>query len=88
MIVGGNGIPDICEVNSCPADCAPDNGDGTFGDGVVQIMDLISLINNFGPLGGFGPCDMSPDNGDGTFGDGIVDINDLIVEINSFGLCP
>ena len=86
--LGGNGIPDICEVNSCPADCAPDNGDGTYGDGVVQIMDLISLINNFGPLGGFGPCDMSPDNGDGTFGDGIVDINDLIVEINSFGLCP
>ncbi|MEM7230235.1 MAG: hypothetical protein AAF432_15620, partial [Planctomycetota bacterium] len=28
---------------SCPADCAPDNGDGTFGNGMVNIDDLLSV---------------------------------------------
>ncbi|MCA9295113.1 MAG: hypothetical protein KC983_01325, partial [Phycisphaerales bacterium] len=58
----------------CPTDCAPDNGDGTFGNGIVNIDDLLSVINDFGANGG--PCDNTPDNGDGTFGNGIVNIDD------------
>ncbi|MCA9296579.1 MAG: VCBS repeat-containing protein, partial [Phycisphaerales bacterium] len=58
----------ICgdDATPCPADCAPDNGDGTFGNGVINIDDLLEVINNFGAAGG--PCDSAPDNGDGTFG--------------------
>jgi hypothetical protein len=72
-------------VIACPADCAPDNGDGTFGNGVVNIDDLLAVINAFGQLGG--PCDIAPDNGDGTFGNGIVNIDDLLGVINAFGPC-
>ncbi|MCA9296894.1 MAG: hypothetical protein KC983_10255, partial [Phycisphaerales bacterium] len=50
----------------CPADCAPDNGDGTYGNAVVNIDDLLATVNAFGATGG--PCDSAPDNGDGTFG--------------------
>ncbi|MCA9296667.1 MAG: VCBS repeat-containing protein, partial [Phycisphaerales bacterium] len=50
----------------CPADCSPDNGDGTVGNGSVNIDDLLAVINAFGDPGG--PCDNAPDNGDGTFG--------------------
>ncbi|MEM7230158.1 MAG: M12 family metallopeptidase [Planctomycetota bacterium] len=70
----------------CPADCAPDNGDGTFGNGVVNVDDLIAVITSFGDPGG--PCDLAPDNGDGTFGNGIVNVDDLIGAINAFGACP
>ncbi|MEM7227703.1 MAG: hypothetical protein AAF432_02705 [Planctomycetota bacterium] len=70
----------------CPQDCAPDNGDGTYGNGVVNIDDLIAVINSFDELGG--PCDGAPDNGDGTFGNNIVNIDDLIAVINEFGPCP
>ncbi len=71
----------------CPADCSPVNPDGTVGDGIINIHDLIALINAFGSTGG-GPCDFAPDNGDGTFGDGVVNIKDLITLINTFGPCP
>ncbi|MCA9295345.1 MAG: hypothetical protein KC983_02490, partial [Phycisphaerales bacterium] len=60
----------------CPADCAPDNGDGTFGNDIVNIDDLLAVINGFGEAGG--PCDNAPDNGDGTFGNSIVNIDDLL----------
>ncbi|MEM7229297.1 MAG: choice-of-anchor B family protein [Planctomycetota bacterium] len=70
----------------CAADCAPDNGDGTFGNNMVNIDDLLAVINNFGQAGG--PCDLAPDNGDGTFGNGIVNIDDVLEVINSFGPCP
>ncbi|MEM7227451.1 MAG: hypothetical protein AAF432_01410 [Planctomycetota bacterium] len=72
--------------SDCPADCAPDNGDGTFGNDTVNIDDLLAVINNFGNPGG--PCDNAPDNGDGTFGNGIVNIDDLLGVINAFGACP
>jgi hypothetical protein len=71
---------------TCPWDCAPDNGDGTFGNGLVNIDDLLSVINDFGAAGG--PCDNAPDNGDGTFGNGIVNIDDLLEVINNTGPCP
>jgi len=70
----------------CPADCAPDNGDGTFGNGIVNVDDLLEAINAFG--GGAGPCDNAPDNGDGTFGNGVINIDDLLGVINALGPCP
>ncbi|MEM7229636.1 MAG: hypothetical protein AAF432_12565 [Planctomycetota bacterium] len=70
----------------CPTDCSPDNGDGTFGNDVTNIDDLLEVINSFGAAGG--PCDSAPDNGDGTFGNNIVNIDDLLNVINNFGPCP
>ncbi|MEM7228436.1 MAG: PQQ-dependent sugar dehydrogenase [Planctomycetota bacterium] len=86
--VDGNEIPDVCEepVITCPWDCTPDNGDGTFGNGVVNIDDLLEVINTFGNSGS--PCDSAPDNGDGTFGNDTVNIDDLLAVINNFGACP
>jgi hypothetical protein len=93
---GGSGADDIvgtvqapstkCVAVVCPADCAPDNGDGTFGNLIVNIDDLLRVINDFGAAGG--PCDNAPDNGDGTFGNNLVNIDDLLNTINSFGPCP
>ncbi|MEM7230159.1 MAG: NF038122 family metalloprotease, partial [Planctomycetota bacterium] len=86
----GTGTLDIsCGVvaaPACPWDCTPDNGDGTFGNGVVNIDDLLEVINSFGAAGG--PCDSAPDNGDGTFGNNIINIDDLLAVINNFGACP
>ncbi|MEM7229367.1 MAG: 6-bladed beta-propeller [Planctomycetota bacterium] len=75
-----------CPAEPCPWDCMPDNGDGTFGNGEVNIDDLLQVLNSFGDPGG--PCDSSPDNGDGTFGNGIINIDDLLAVINNFGACP
>jgi hypothetical protein len=71
---------------ACPSDCVPDNGDGTFGNGLVNIDDVLAVINEFG-AGPGSPCDIAPDNGDGTFGNGIVNIDDLLTVINDFGPC-
>jgi len=70
----------------CPWDCTPDNGDGTLGNGIVNIDDLFAVINSFGNSGG--SCDNAPDNGDGTFGNGTINIDDLFGVINNFGDCP
>lgn len=84
----GNGRIDSCEQPApCPGDCAPDNGDGTFGNQVINIDDLLTVINSFGTVGP-SPCDAAPDNGDGTYGNNIVNIDDLLAVINSFGACP
>jgi len=69
---------------ACPWDCVPDNGDGTFGNGTVNIDDILGIINTFG---GPGPCDSVPDNGDGTFGNGVINIDDILGAINNFGDC-
>ncbi|MEM7230257.1 MAG: reprolysin-like metallopeptidase [Planctomycetota bacterium] len=68
----------------CPEDCEPDNGDGTYGNGEVNIDDLLGVINNFG---GSGRCDVAPVNPDNTFGNGIINIDDIIGIINAFGTC-
>ncbi|MEM7228365.1 MAG: hypothetical protein AAF432_06055 [Planctomycetota bacterium] len=79
--------PGACDdAPPCPWDCAPDNGDGTFGNQTVNIDDLLNVINAFGDPGG--PCDNAPDNGDGTFGNGTINIDDLLGVINNFGDCP
>jgi hypothetical protein len=70
----------------CPADCAPANMDGTFGDGTVDHSDLLAVIMSFGI--GDGETDVDPDNGDGTFGNGVVNIEDLFTVLTSFGACP
>ncbi|MEM7227904.1 MAG: DapH/DapD/GlmU-related protein [Planctomycetota bacterium] len=74
------------QFGTCPADCAPQNPDGTIGNGQVNIDDLLAVINSFGDPGG--PCDSAPDNGDGTFGNGQINIDDLLATINAFGPCP
>ncbi len=62
-------------VSLCPADCAQ------TPDGVVNVVDLVTLLLSFGPVGGGGPCDL---NGDGT-----VDLFDLIELLAEFGTpCP
>jgi len=71
---------------ACPADCSPDNGDGTYGNGVVNVDDLFAVLQSFDAAGG--PCDIAPDNGDGTFGNGIVNIDDLLAVLDAFGDCP
>ena len=88
----GNMIEDVldwafCLIPSSVWDCHPDNGDGTFGDGMVDIDDLFAVLANWGPCGG-SPCpwDCHPDNGDGTYGDGVVDINDIYDVIYNWGL--
>ncbi|MEM7227704.1 MAG: hypothetical protein AAF432_02710 [Planctomycetota bacterium] len=77
--------------DQCIADCSPINGDGTIGNGVVNIDDVLGVINTFGmcppaPESCF--CDLAPDNGDGTIGNGVINIDDLLVVINEFGPCP
>ena len=62
-------------VSLCPADCAQ------TPDGVVNILDLMTMLLSFGAVGGGGPCDL---NGDGT-----VDLFDLIELLTEFGTgCP
>jgi len=64
----------------CPSDIHP-----TGGDGQVDIMDLIVLINSWGL------CPTSPASCDADFfpagGDGIVNIHEIIFLINNFGPC-
>ncbi|MCA9297170.1 MAG: right-handed parallel beta-helix repeat-containing protein [Phycisphaerales bacterium] len=66
--------------STCPADCYP-----LGGDGIVNIDEIITLINNFGPTNS--PCDIAPANANGTYGNGSIDIDDLVEVINSFGVC-
>ncbi|MEM7229214.1 MAG: GC-type dockerin domain-anchored protein [Planctomycetota bacterium] len=68
----------------CPADIAPENPDGSVGNGIINIDDLLRVINEFGQTDS--PADASPDNCDGTFGNGAVNIDDILFIINSFGM--
>ncbi|MCA9295811.1 MAG: hypothetical protein KC983_04825 [Phycisphaerales bacterium] len=69
---------------SCRADCTPVLPDGSVGNGMVNIDDLLAVVNSFGALEG--PCDLQPANCDGTFGNGDINIDDLLFVINNFGL--
>jgi len=81
--VNSNAIPDECD---CSADCRPENGDGTFGNGFVNVDDLLAVINAFGSTGE-NPCDVAPKFIDGTFGNQMVNVDDLLEVINAFGPC-
>jgi len=54
----------------CTADCAPIDAQGFYGDGQINIIDLITLINHFDT--DYPPCDFVPIFPDGTVGDGVV----------------
>ncbi|MCA9296578.1 MAG: hypothetical protein KC983_08670, partial [Phycisphaerales bacterium] len=60
--------------------------DGTFGNGIVNIDDLLSVINAFGATGE-NRCDIAPMYIDGTYGNSIVNIDDVLSVINNFGPC-
>ncbi|MEM7228835.1 MAG: hypothetical protein AAF432_08475 [Planctomycetota bacterium] len=82
--LGGNelhGSSDFSVTTRCFGDCAPENPDGTFGNGIVNIDDLLAVINAFGDPGG--PCDIAPPR----VGNLIVNIDDLLAVINNFGVC-
>ncbi|MEM7228996.1 MAG: hypothetical protein AAF432_09295 [Planctomycetota bacterium] len=66
----------------CPWDCTP----APFGNGVVNVDDLVKAITAFGSSDP--DCDNAPINGDGTFGNGVINIDDVIGIINMFGDCP
>ncbi|UCD76146.1 MAG: hypothetical protein JSV91_04330, partial [Phycisphaerales bacterium] len=68
-----------CVVGNLPPwDCDPDNGDGTFGDGVVDIDDIFAALANWGPCYCWRcPWDCYPENANGTYGNGVVDIDDI-----------
>lgn len=55
--------------------CPPDVG----GDGVVDVLDLLAVINSWG-AGAGSPADID--------GNGTVDVNDLLAVINGWGACP
>jgi hypothetical protein len=59
---------------NCPADIFPSGGNG-----VVNIDDLLTVINNWGATGA-NPADITGNN--------IVDIDDLLAVINGWGPCP
>jgi hypothetical protein len=87
-----NCIIDTCEGQPCPWDCEPDNGDGTWGDGKVDVSDFFGVLQNYSSPQNptcAAPCpwDCEPDNGDGTFGDGVVDVDDFFGVLQHWGFC-
>jgi hypothetical protein len=58
---------------ACPADVAPDGGNGT-----IDVDDLLLVINNWGAQGS-NPADIT--------GNEIVDVDDLLAVINAWGAC-
>jgi len=75
---------------SCLGDCSPMNPDGSVGNGLVNIDDVLVSLNGFGSCPAEPapcPCDIAPiQNGD--VGNGIVNIDDLLALLNNFGVCP
>ncbi|MEM7227905.1 MAG: hypothetical protein AAF432_03735 [Planctomycetota bacterium] len=66
----------------CPGDCAPANPDGTFGNGVVNVDDLIEVVAAFGSANG--PADVAPT----PCGNNTVNVDDMVFVITAFGDCP
>jgi hypothetical protein len=71
--VNENGIPDECE-DLCPEDI--------YEDGVVDTVDLLILLGNWGPCPPEGPC---PGDVDGS---GAVGTADLLMLLAAWGPCP
>ncbi|MEM7230188.1 MAG: choice-of-anchor E domain-containing protein [Planctomycetota bacterium] len=69
----------------CCGDCAPFNEDGTCGNGIINVDDLVAAVVAFGMDDG--PCDAAPVT-DRTCGNGVINIDDVIAIINDFGACP
>jgi hypothetical protein len=88
----GNDLWDQCDIDSgfsldvnldgLPDECNPQCSEGDLnGTGTVDVDDLLTVINNWGP------CD-TPDKcaGDAT-GNGVVDVDDLLNVLNNWGPC-
>jgi len=73
----------------CPGDAAPYLGHGRWGDGDIDVDDLLMVLNNFGTCNAFEICpyDMHPVVAFGENGDGIIGIDDLLYVIGHFGSC-
>ena len=69
-----NGIPDICDVDPCPADIS--------GNGAVDGVDLSVLLGVWGTDGSGGEFDADVTN------DGIVNGADLTIILGGWGPCP
>jgi hypothetical protein len=67
----------IDEAPACPADIAPEGGDGS-----VDIGDLLALISVWGP------CPSTPGCLGDLVVDGAVNVNDLLALIGVWGPCP
>ncbi|MEM7228887.1 MAG: hypothetical protein AAF432_08735 [Planctomycetota bacterium] len=92
--LNGNGVADACEdsgvepppstcfLPECREDCAPLDFYGEFGNGVVNVDDMLAVINRFGLAGAgeFDACDIDLN--------GTVDVDDLIAVIVAFGQGP
>ncbi|MCH8152565.1 MAG: hypothetical protein IH830_09365 [Planctomycetes bacterium] len=63
---------DAAGASACPWDLD--------GNGVVNVLDLLEVVHNFGPCDGECPADFD--------GDGIVDVSDLLALIANLGECP
>jgi len=75
-------FPDCNAGGPCPADCSPINPDGSHGNGVVNIDDLVAVLNAFGPVSNNEACDATPPGGNG-----VINIDDLVAILNAFGPC-
>jgi hypothetical protein len=67
--------------NPCPADVTPPGGNGA-----VDVDDLLTVINSWGPCPAppaLCPGDVAPPGGNG-----FVDVDDLLAVINGWGGCP
>ncbi|MEM7228036.1 MAG: hypothetical protein AAF432_04390 [Planctomycetota bacterium] len=74
-------------LSRCTADCAPQHRDGSAGNGVVNVDDLIAVINAFGSSDSH--CDVTPvDLMTFAIGDGVVNIDDVLHVMIEFGDCP
>ena len=86
---GSFDMPDSFIINGsrfCPADLFPNNGNGTFGDGLVDGNDLDEVMAHWGD--GFGYYDIAPPLGNNHYGDGYVTIADMVEVITAMGACP
>ncbi|MEM7230067.1 MAG: vanadium-dependent haloperoxidase [Planctomycetota bacterium] len=74
----------------CKGDSAPALEHGRYGDGDIDIDDLLAVIQNFGTCESFEICpwDVAPVQPDGLTGNGQTNIDDLLYIINNFGTCP
>jgi hypothetical protein len=69
-----------------PTTCVGDITPGPSGDGVVNVDDLLTVINAWGPCPP-PPQDCPADVSPLPRGDGVVNVDDLLIVINAWGPC-